>query len=162
MEKDQRFYELITSVGLALLSCFLLHSAFTAKSTSSPGMMAAMDFPKAILFSILSLSLYLIIRNLLIWRSEAAKSEKGVGTDKRVWFTVGLIIAYALAWNCISFSLATLAYIAVQAKILDRGLKWLNCFLISLLSTAAVLAAFRVIFKVALSEELLVTLGVLY
>lgn len=162
MEKDQRFYELLVALGLALLSCFLLYTAFTTRATASPGMMSAMDFPKAVLFGILALSLYLAVRNLLFWKNAAAGITERVRTDPRVWATAGLIIAYALAWRYISFSLATLAYVFVQAKLLDRALRWRRCLLVSLAATAVVLLVFRVIFKVSLSENLLAMLGVVH
>lgn len=162
MEKDKSFYELVVSVGVALLSCYFLYTAFTTIATAPPRMMSAMDFPKTILFGILALSLYLAIRNLFVLKRKMASGRERARTDPRVWISVGLIVVYALAWKYVSFSIATLAYIFVQAKVLDHELKWRNCFFVSLLATAIVLVIFRVVFKVSLNENLLVTLGILY
>jgi len=161
MEKDQKFYEMVVSVGVAVFSCFLLYTAFATKASAPPGMMSAMDFPKALLFGILVLSLYLVVRNLSYWKRETTADREGSRTDPRVWITAGLIIAYALAWKYIGFSPASFAYIIIQAKVLNQNLKSRNLFFVSLLSTATLLVIFKVVFKVSLSENLLEMLEIL-
>jgi hypothetical protein len=160
MERSRRLYELIVSVLIMVVSAYLLIVAAATKTTASPGMMSAMDFPKIILMGMLALSGFLTVKGLFAMRG--AVKEKLLTTDRRVWYSAALILCYALIWRYVSFSLATFLYIGVQAKVLDKSLRWSSVALISLLSAVTIVLVFRVLFHVSLSESLLVALGLMY
>ena len=108
MDKSKKLYELIISIFMVLFSVYLLYVAYHTKSISTLNMMGAMDFPKAILFCLLGLNLYIMIRSLTTWKKVMVLSKETFQkTDPRVWMTMILVIIYALVWKYVSFSLGT-------------------------------------------------------
>lgn len=163
MDKSKKLHEIMVSVFMILFSGYLLFIAYHTKSVSTLNMMDAMDFPKAILFCLLGLNLYILIRSLTTWKKVMVLSKETFQkTDPRVWKTIMLIVVYALAWRYISFSLGTWAYICVQAKLLNCSLKWRNAVLIGLFCTALMVLVFKVLFNIPLPETLFASFGIYF
>jgi len=163
MEKSKKIYELIVAVFFAVLSLFFLFTAFNTKSVASEGMMSAMDFPKIVLFGMLGFSLYVTVKNLMTRRERTDDTASSKNRpDFRTLITSLLIIAYVIVWKYVSFSIATWLYISIQAKVIDHGLKWTNCALIGLGISCVVVLVFKILFKVSLSEPLLISLGIIH
>ncbi len=163
MEKSKKIYELIVAVFFAVLSLFFLFTAFNTKSVASEGMMSAMDFPKIVLFGMLGFSLYVTVKNLMTRRERTDDTASSKNrSDFRTLITSLLIIAYVIVWKYVSFSIATWLYISIQAKVIDPDLKWTNCALIGLGISCVVVLVFKILFKVSLSEPLLISLGIIH
>lgn len=161
MEKNKKLYELIVSLTLLAASAFLLIVAYRTKSGMSfGGMMSAMDFPKVLLYGLLAFSIFLTAKCLLTWKKTMRSGEAFLKTDKRIWISVALIVGYILFWRYISFSLGTFLYLTVQAKVLDKSLKWRNALIVSAVSTVVIVAVFKFLFSINLSERLLNAIGI--
>lgn len=162
MEKSKKFYEILVSAIFVVASIYFLIDAYNTKSPSTPGMMGAMTFPKILLYCILALSSYTLVKSLYTGKETMALKEKFERTDVRIWITMVLSIVYMAFWRYISFSIGTWLYIAFEAKILDKSIPLKKSLLISFFITLVIFLVFRIVFSVALSENLLNSFGIYF
>jgi uncharacterized membrane protein YhdT len=139
MNKTARVYELIACVVLAIYSLVMIVHAYLNPVTTKVTGLPSYTFPVAIYAIMLGICIVLIAinryRGAKITKkfeslSEEEKrqldeEEKGQYVfqrlDKRVIITIGMIIAYAVGWNILGFSLSTLLFVTLEAKILNKG-----------------------------------------
>lgn len=173
MNKTARVYELIACVILAFYSLVMIVYAYLNPVTTKVTGLPSYTFPVATYAIMLGICIVLIAinryRGAKITKkfeslSEEEKrqldeEEKGQYVfqrlDKRVIITIGMIIAYAISWNILGFSLSTLLFVTLEAKILKKETPWFKGILVALAAVVLIYGIFVKLFAISLPEPLL-------
>ncbi|MGI6128620.1 MAG: tripartite tricarboxylate transporter TctB family protein [bacterium] len=173
MNKTARVYELLACVVLAIYSLVMIIHAYLNPVTTKVTGLKSYTFPVATYAIMLGICIILIVLNLVKERQinktlcTMSKDERSQmddkkreqylfqRLDKRVVITIGMIIAYAVGWNILGFSLSTLLFVTLEAKILNKGTSWASCFLVALVAVVLVYGIFVKLFAISLPEPLL-------
>lgn len=173
MSKTARVYELITCLVLAIYSLVMIAYAQLNPVTAKVRGMKSYTFPVGVYALMLGICIILIIKNLVNevrikkvfstltlherrqLRAEEKEQYVFEPLDRRVIITTALIIAYAAAWNLVGFSLATMAFVTVTAKVLRPATKLETCILVAIATTILIHVVFVKLFAISLPEPLL-------
>lgn len=160
-ERKTKIYELITGIFLLAADLFLLHTAHTAKYSMGAYAgteLSPMWFPKLILYGLLIFTLIGLGFCLSwFWRHRRDKHSPIVFFElfhKKSVITYGLMIAYALLWKFVGFSLSTFLFFGVQAKVMDKERPIGQLAVISLVFTVGLNVVFSTLFHVNFPEPL--------
>jgi hypothetical protein len=115
---------------------------------------ASMDMPKVIFGLLLFLCCTKLVDNLIWWeKNRNAGNDKKV--DRRVYFTMTLIIGYAVLFNIIGFCLSTFLFVTMASQILRPSNSWKKSLLIAIMVTAGGYIIFGELFGVYFPEPIL-------
>ena len=155
MEKRTHIYEGIVLVILIATFSYLLYVAGNAKVGYVASGISSMGFPTVIFSLILMLCAFKLVGNIR-WQLKNRQTENtSPKVDRRVYYTLGLIVLYAALWNIIGFCLSTFLFFTVQAQVLKPKNSWLRSGIVGLSATIVMYFIFGVLFKVYFPEPLL-------
>lgn len=168
MDKQKRLTEIIMSAFILAVSTYLLQIAYTSKIRTKVQGMNSMAFPKAILYLLIALCLYVAITGVINLKKENSSrrldkktgdQEKSPIIAKEVALSVGLIILYAIGWQFIGFILSSILFVFVESRILDPEKPWWHAVLVAVGYTLLVYFTFSLGFGVSFPEPILSAIG---
>ena len=159
-ERETKFFELLVSGFFVLFAAFMLYTAYTTEKVTSTTvvMIKAMTIPKAILFVMLALSLY-VLGTIVFWYVK--NRAQGVWPAFAHLFTLKtvlsfvLVVLYAWSWDVIGFSFGTFIFFAVESKLVLPSQSIKKTLLIALIFTVAAYLIFNVGFQMYFPEPVL-------
>lgn len=157
MKKSIYLYENAVLGTIAAVFAYLLYVARTSPSYSSGGDTASMTFPSWIFLITFLISVIKIFSNAYVARN--TKSDTSTKclkkTDIKVYITLAAIIAYAICWEIIGFSVSTVVFVAGVSHLLRPSCSWLKCLAVAFAVAIFMNIVFGVLFKVDFPEPLL-------
>lgn len=166
MDRGKRITELLISSFVLAVSVYLLQVAYTSKIRLNVSGMNAMDFPKAILYALIVLCLYVILAGAYKLY-KAGKAQPGTAENppsKRpfqweVPVSIVLIILYAIGWPRIGFILSSLVFVFLESRLLDRSKPWWHALAVAIGYTLLIYFGFSKGFGVNFPEPVLRAMG---
>lgn len=168
MEKQKRLCEIFVATFVLAVSSYLLQVAYTARIRTNVTGLNAMAFPKAMLYILIVLCLYVVVNGLIKYGIEKKKQQKEQGEGitqreaffgKEVVLSVVLIALYAIGWPFIGFILSSFIFMFAESRLLDAEKPWWHALIVACGYTLLVYFTFNLGFGVSFPEPLLGTLG---
>ena len=168
-DKTTRTFELIACLILGSFSILMIGYALLHPTGGKNTGMKSYTFPIVIYSMMLLSSLVILIRNRLTDRRERAAccavgeeltEEERIRftyqkTDRRILLTVGLIFLYVAMWKVVGFTISSLAFVAVEAKLLRKESSWKQCAAVSVAAGVILYVVFVKLFSINLPETFL-------
>jgi len=159
-EREQKFFEIIVTTFFIIFSIFMLIVAYTTEKVSNTSvvLIKAMTMPKAVLWLMLVISIFLLAQSV-IWYIKNRGNEIWPEFKKLVHWKVAvtftLILIYIFSWELIGFSFSTFIFFAIETKLIKPSQSITKTLVVSLIFTAAMYLLFGVGFKMFLPEPIL-------
>lgn len=154
MEKSTRFFEGIVLVMLITAFSYLLYVANSTEADYAASGISSMGFPKVIFSLIIGLCAFKLAGNIRWQLKNRQAQDSLLKLDKRIYLTLGLIVAYTMLWNIIGFCLSTFIFFTVQSQVLETNSSWRMSGVLGLSATVIMYFIFGVLFKVYFPEPL--------
>lgn len=169
VKKTQQVYELIAYSIIMIYCSVMLGYAYLNPVKSKVTGMPSYTFPvtsyiimfviSAVLFIFGVFKIIKIVNEYKRIETELTESQKEKYVfqfpDKRILYTLGMIILYAIGWNSIGFTISTILLVTCESKILKKDFSWKASIFVAILAVIIVNTIFVVMFKIDLPEPIL-------
>ncbi|MBO6041028.1 MAG: tripartite tricarboxylate transporter TctB family protein [Oscillospiraceae bacterium] len=156
-QRINKYFEVGVAVLLLIGAIYMEKVAFDTDKPVTAGNLSAMAFPKVVYMVIILLCAYLIVKGI-VWLVKNPAPEgaaKATIVPVRSLVTFGMIIAYALLWTRLGFTISTFLFFFCESVFLSRKRPiWLT-LLLAVGVTAFISVIFGVFFKVSFPDPLM-------